>query len=466
MSKRSKSRPSGVRSAAALAVLALGLGAPSAYAQDTNPGFSLGPSESLSPPTETPAAAPEHLFGDPGGIRGKLSRVGVDLTLNYIAEVAGNVSGGLKRGTAYAGQVGFEADIDFEKMAGIRGLSFHTVIVNRQGGQLGRTIGDNLNQVQEIYGAGGDVVAHLVYAYFEESLLNGRVDIAGGWEPELNDFSASPLYCNFMNNSLCGNPKTLPGSDIGLSSYPDGVLAGRVRVRPTADTYIQVGAFGVNQGLYNNRYYRSGWSFDTSQYSGVEIPVEVAYEPQVGAQRMPGHYKFGAGYDTTRYPQFLTNAGSFPNGVRNRGNQLAFWALADQMIVRNGPGATDGIILLGGYAHADPSLSAYADQFFAGLLDRDFWPARPLDTIGVLFNYQSVSGPLSKEQGLDAAFGLPYANGATGTQSHQEIIEVNYDIHVYRGVNVQPTFQYYFRPNGQANIKDAAIFGFKSVINF
>ena len=466
MSKRSTSRPFRVRSAAALAALALGLGASSAYAQNVNSGVGIGPSEALSPANEAPAPAPEHLFGDPGGFREKLSRVGVDLTIDYIAEVATNVSGGLKRGTAYAGQVGFQADVDFEKMVGLQGLSFHTVIVNGHGSQLGRTIGDNLNQVQEIYGARGDTVAHFVFGYFEQSLANGRVDIALGRMPELNDFSASPLYCNFMNNSLCGNPKTLPGSDVGLSSYPDGVWGGRVRVRPTKDTYIQTGVFEVNQGLYGYQNFRTNLKFDTSQDSGVEIPIEVAYEPQVGPQRMPGHYKLGYAYDTTTYNQFLTNVGSFPNGVRNRGNKAAYWALADQMIIRNGPGATDGLILLGGFVHADPSLSAYDTQFFAGLLDRDFWPARPQDTIGLLFNYQSVSGPLSKEQALDAAFGLPIANGATGTQTHQEIIELNYDIHVYRGVNFQPTFQYYFRPNGQVNIKDAAIFGFKSVVNF
>ena len=63
-------------------------------------------------------------------------------------------------------------------------------------------------------------------------------------------------------------------------------------------------------------------------------------------------------------------------------------------------------------------------------------------------------------------FGLPFANGATGIQTHQEIIELNYDIHVAQGVNFEPDFQYYFRPNGQSNIKDAALLGFKSHINF
>ena len=46
------------------------------------------------------------------------------------------------------------------------------------------------------------------------------------------------------------------------------------------------------------------------------------------------------------------------------------------------------------------------------------------------------------------------------------IIELNYDIHVFRGVNFEPVFQYYFRPNAQRNIQDAALLGFKSHISF
>ena len=38
-----------------------------------------------------------------------------------------------------------------------------------------------------------------------------------------NDFASSPLYCNYMNNGLCGDPKALPGGDIGHSAFPDAV---------------------------------------------------------------------------------------------------------------------------------------------------------------------------------------------------------------------------------------------------
>lgn len=454
------------RTTAFIALLLMGLGAQAAHAQEVNGGVSIEPSEALSPPTAPQPAPSEHLLGDWAGVRPRLENVGINLSLDWTSEVAGNVTGGVKQGATYAGQVGFEADIDWNRLAGIPGLSTHTVIVNRQGSNDGTLFGDSLNQSQEIYGAGGDTVVHLVYAYAEESLLNGRLDVAVGRMPVLNDFAASPLYCNFMNNSLCGNPKLLPEADTGVSSFPDAVWAGRVRVRPTRDTYVQIGLYEVNQGLYSDQNFRSGFKFDASQDSGVEVPVEVAYEPTLGPQAMPGHYKLGFAYDSSTGDKFLSSLSALQSGNGGTGNKTEYWALADQMIIRNGPGATAGIILLAGYAHADPTLSNYSNQVFAAVIDSDFWAARPQDTIGFLFNYANVSGALGKEQGLDAEFGLPFASGATGIQTHQEIIELNYDIHVSQGVNFEPDFQYYFRPNGQSNIKDAALLGFKSHINF
>lgn len=53
---------------------------------------------------------------------------------------------------------------------------------------------------------------------------------------------------------------------------------------------------------------------------------------------------------------------------------------------------------------------------------------------------------------------------ATGVQRHAAVFEVNYAIHVYRGVIFQPLLEYFFRPNGQGNLRDAALLGFKSHI--
>src|ERR1700712_579082 len=80
-----------------------------ATAQQVNSGVNIGPSQSLS--NAAPAASPsdtfpkvEHLFGDWGGIRTDLGKLGIDVLLDYTSESAGNISGGTKRDLGYADQ--------------------------------------------------------------------------------------------------------------------------------------------------------------------------------------------------------------------------------------------------------------------------------------------------------------------------------------------------------------------------
>ena len=73
---------------------------------------------------------------------------------------------------------------------------------------------------------------------------------------------------------------------------------------------------------------------------------------------------------------------------------------------------------------------------------------------------------LSKAQSRQAGLGLPLSNAATAPQSHEMVLEVNYDIHVAQGVNIQPDFQYVIHPNAQRNIRNAEVFGFEGHVEF
>jgi porin len=419
--------------------------------------------------SETAAYTPpqvEHLLGDLGGVRRYLENHGVYLSLSATAEFAGNVSGGVKQGATSANQIAFSADIDWQRLAGVTGLSTHVIMVNRSGANDSHLFGDNVSPVQEIFGAGGNVAVHLVSAYAEESLYGGRLDVAGGWMNVENDFASSPLYCNYMNNALCGDPKALPGGDIGHSAFPDAVWGGRVRVRPTLDTYIVTGVYEVNHGLYGDAD-RTGFEFGVPGESGVYVPVQLGYEPALGSDHLPGHYVAGFGYDSSQFKSFssaLPASVGASTSVRSGNTQV--WVLADQMLVRNGPGDQDGVIALAGFVANNPNNSTYAQQYYAGLLDRGFWRARPQDFIGLLFTYFAMSGDLGKVQAEQLELGLPVSNSATGIQTHEMILEANYNIHVYRGVDFRPEFQYVFRPNAQSDIRNAAVFGFKANVEF
>jgi porin len=309
-----------------------------------------------------------------------------------------------------------------------------------------------------------------VSAFAEETLYDGRLDVEVGRMNVEDNYGSSPLYCEYMNNALCGDPKALPGGDIGHSAYPDAVWAARLKVKPTDDSYAEIGVYEVNQGLYSDANFRSGFKFDTSQDSGVYIPVEVAWTPTLGADAMPGHYKLGFGYDTSDTYKDFTNAlavAGVPGYTQHThtGN-TQFWALADQMLVRNGSGDSDGIVALAGYIRNDPNNTAYADQYFAGVIDHGFWSARPDDSVNFLFTYVTVSDRLAKVEAIQQSLGLPLTGGATGVQSHEMLLELDYHLKLYRGVNFMPDFQYVIRPNGQTNIADATVFGFRAYVEF
>jgi porin len=422
-------------------------------------------------PTQAIDAPPvERLFGDWDDPQSTLGSRGINVQLDALTEFAGNVSGGVKQGSTFSSQIGLNNDINWERLAGITGLSTHIIIVNRSGSSDSTLFGDNLLPVQEIYGSGGDVALHLVSAYAQETLYDGRLDFSAGRMNVENDFASSSLYCNFMNNELCGDPKALPGGDIGHSAYPDAAWGARVHVLPTPDTYLTTGIYQVNQGTYSDANFRTGFKFDDSQTSGVYLPVEIAWVPKLGSDRLPGHYKIGFGYDSSSgYKDFanVLAADGVPGYIaRSRTGNTQVWALVDQMLVRQGPGDDQGIIALAGFIDNDPNHTQYAQQYFAGVVDRGFWAARPQDAVNFLFNYIAISGVLGKVQAVEQAFDLPFSDDATGIQTHEMIFEANYDIHVFRGVHFQPDFQYVIRPNAQSNIKDATVLGFRANVQF
>ena len=472
---------------AGVVALLLGIGAASvhggaALGQALNAGLGLQPSQSLATPqpsSEPPLPAPEALLADPFGLKKYLASHGVALLLDTTNELSGTITGGggpppagttTRGGASLDGQVGFETDIDWQRLAGISGFSTHVSLIARYGGKPASTlIGDTLNPSQEVYGAGGNVVAHFVQAYGEETVDGGRLDFTFGRIPLDDDFASSPLYCNFEQNSLCGNPRGFV-ENFSHSTFPDANWAFRVRVRPLPPYYIQSGIFFSEPGIYNNAYDRSGFKFDGADISGEAFPVEAGWEPTFGRDRLPGHYKVGFVYDDNNHlDDYLSVAGTpfevTGPPIRPRKGSTTAYALFDQMLVRNNPGPTAGLLALAGYVHNDPETSVRSDQFFAGIEDGSFWQARPYDGINALFSYQKISGLAGKSQAIARNEGLPNFDtlgGASGVENYAMSFELNYAIHVYRGFYFAPDFQYYIHPNAQTNLPDAAFLGFKS----
>ncbi|WP_131195100.1 carbohydrate porin [Lichenihabitans psoromatis] len=421
------------------------------------------------------AVEPEHAFGDWDGFRTRLAKYGVNYSLNYTTESVANVSGGVKAGAAYAHQIALAVDVNWQTLAGLDEFSTHTIFINRAGNNASaRFIGDNVLQAQEIYGAGFGQIVKLVWFYGEQKLADDKIDIAFGRLAPGSDFGASPLNCNFMTLTICGHNRALTSLQ-GFEDWPTSVWGARIKGQTTDTTYIMTGLFqsqpfpvpgeSYTQGGY------SGFDWTLKGTTGVSIPLELGFEPRLGPDEMPGHYKLGFNYDTSDYPDTFFDRQNLPlalTGLTGRPHhgRAQFWVEGDQMIARNGPNDNDGIILLASYAHDDSNTSLIRNFLWAGVLDRGFWDARPQDQIGFAATYYDVSNKITRTEQLEQSLDLPLYGNARGVQRNGAVFEANYGIHVAPGVLIQPELEYFLKPGATAAVSNSFLIGAKTNIDF
>jgi porin len=224
----------------------------------------------------------------------------------------------------------------------------------------------------QIYGAGGDVAVRMVYFYLEQKLWNGRADIVAGRYTLGADFGASPLNCIFMALTICGNPRIMP-LQRGFSSWPLTDWGARIRVHPTETTYVMTGLFESSTGSGGP----SGFHWSLNDATGAVVPLELGYEPSFGSNALTGHYEIGGFYDTSKYPDYYYDVNGdpallsgLPYKIHNGRGTVYF--LFDQMLMRNGPGLTNGLNLVAGFLDSNTATSPYRTEAYVGFVDESF----------------------------------------------------------------------------------------------
>lgn len=425
---------------------------------------------------------PESMIGDAWGVDPWLRDHGIGVILDTINEYAGGITSVtpgkyLHGGSSNAGQVGFQLDLDWDRIAGIPGFATHLVTTSRYGTPSNRMYGDWLAHTSEIYGGGGNVAVKLVMLYAEENLLGGRVSLAAGRMAQLTDFASSNLFCNFMNNSFCGRPKAA-GDNGYITTYPGTVWAFRARGRPTKDIYLQAGVYFTEKSIFpgpGNQTNRSGWRFSGSNIIGQTFPVELGWEPFLDKDEstLPGHYKIGFSYEHFPLSDNLYDSNNVPypisgNKPRTRNVHFSTWLMMDQRILHYNETKTkdSGLTLLAGAVHNSPYTAQRDYQFYGMLVNRGFIEDRPYDSVGLAFSYIKIANSRIEAERLLQNAGKSLPAPITGIQSNAKVLEATYSIHVMQGVVFAPDFQYYFNPNGQKDLHDAAFLGFKSHVVF
>lgn len=423
-------------------------------------------------------SAPPSLFPFLNDSHGWLRRHGTLMQFDNMNEMMGAVTSptpgyGYKQGASNAGQYALNVVTDWNRLAHLQGFATHVIFIGRYGTTANRMFGDWLAHSQETYGGGGNVVVHLVMAYGEQHLFQNRLAIAAGRMSQLSDFASGSVFCTFVNNSFCGRPKGASDSAY-YSSYPASVWALRVRGRPwRRDVYVETGVYFAEEGIYATAQHRTGFRLNGANIVGQIFPVEIGWQPTFrrpsGELAYPGHYKLGVAVETmARSENFLDTLGnpyadSGYSAARHSGS-WSTWLMMDQRIKDSRINPQGGVTLMGGVVLNEPRTALRDRQIYLGATWKGFWAGRPADTIGLAVSYVHIAKGVQRTERILLAAGkkLPYR--ATGLQTHQEVAELNYTFALGRAVTFEPDIQYYHNPNGQVNLHDAVMMGFKSHI--
>jgi porin len=417
------------------------------------------------------------LTGDWNGARNKLVDSGITLGLRYIGEVFGDVSGGLRRGAAYEDQFFLSADSDFEKMAGIDGLTGHFGGYSLQGrGPSVNLVGNALDVSNVEYLGRNQRTTRLFTLWLQQTMAEGAVSLRAGQLAVDDEFLVSPTAANMVNATFLWSPlgtSNLPAGTPNSQSltngagYPLGAPGVRLQVSPTESISWLTGVFSHQPASVD----RPGPQFKIHD-AFIISELQWLKNQAKDAAGLPTMIKLGGWYDSGVFNDLSHDASGRPllpgaTPRRQRG-ETAIYGIVDQTLWRT-PDSGDqavSVFARAGFAPDDDInvVTWYAD---GGVALKGPLPGRTSDTLAIGIAYAGISGGA---RAADRLAGSP-------VRDYEILLEANYAAALVPWWTVQPTIQYVIHPGfGAQNplptaapgmtIPDATVLGVRTTITF
>ena len=466
-------------------------------------------------PSSVAAVAPKGLFErdsplpDPGGERAKLSNAGIVLGLIYTGEAFGNPVGGYRQGAVYNGLLTAGLDIDFDKLAGWKGLKFHVLAYESHGPNGTNLYARDLNFYSSINAYDS---FRLSEVWLQTSLFKNAVNLRVGQEEVDAEFATTIGGALFIHSNFGALPTlTL---NVPTPTYPEAAPAARLRLNsPHGHLYLQAGVYAGNANadrdgdpnpnfLAKTAYNDAGLRFPVSGNQGLLSVYEAGYLPnyRTADSGLPGAYRIGGFYHTGDFSdRFLLSADPYLTTLpldlhaRVHHGDGGFYAVAEQVVYRprdpkggnedvaasaaapignaeDSPLAAEGMPVVPGpelrffgrlgVGQGDRSLTDFYAEI--GLNYRAVIPGRAQDFLGFGFTYTSLS-----EDARRLVRDADLLNGTDApSPDYENIVEVTYQANLAPWLSVQPDLQYIMHPGGSSRYVNAFVVGVRTVITF
>ncbi len=417
------------------------------------------------------------LTGDWGGARTSLKNQGIEISLNYIGEVFGVVSGGLEQRPSYEGRLEFSVDTDLEKLIGWTGGSTHVTVFQIHNG--GHTVADHAGAIADPSNIDALPTTRLFTAWFEQNFRD-IVSVRIGQLAADDEFFTSDTAGGLINGTFGWGGILAANMLNGGPAYPLATPGARVKVNATGNLSVLAAVFSgdpAGEDCFDDpqQCNRHGTTFSFSGGALWMGELQYAINQDKHAVGLPGTYKLGVWYETADFADqhygidatgATVSLGVDPTAdpIRHKGN-WGIYGVADQMIWR-GAESSVNLFVRGGFVPADRNLVSYYVDGGVGV--KGLFPGRADDTLTFGVAYAKISDDVVAADRDALAAAPPFA-----VRDAELLFELSYAAQVTPWWVIQPDIQYIVHPNGGQNpddptlpLENVFIAGLRSTVTF
>lgn len=423
----------------------------------------------------------ETLTGDWGGVRKTLKdQHGIDLTLAYIGEGFGVLSGGVNRRASYEGLFELSVDTDLEKLFGWKGGSAQVTLFNLH--QSSRNVAENVGSIADPSNIDALPTTRLYTFWIQQNLFDDRFSLRLGQLAADKEFILSETAEEGLINGTFGWPGMLAKDMLGEGpAFPLASPGVRLALKATDQLTFQTAVFSGNpagnctdEPQVCNRH---GTTFSLSGGALSMTEWQYAINQEKNAPGLPGVYKLGFWYATADFPdqRFGRNAAggvvslADPTAVAplDHSGNWGFFGVADQTVWRGGEQSLS-LFARGGVAPSERNLVSYQVDAGAGL--KAPLPGRDEDVVTFGFSHLGISGDAAA---LDRD-ALRINGPPQPIRDSETLFELSYRAQVAPWWTLQPDLQYIIHPGGNVAhpdnpavaVQNAFLIGLRSTIRF
>jgi porin len=393
----------------------------------------------------------------------KLTSLGVSPFLAYYGVFQGSPVGGIQEDrTAYSHLILFGTTLDFDKLVNLPGASLYISGAEAEGKDLSTYIG-NINSVSEAFVTPDTLLFYELY--WKQMLFDNKVDLRLGRMTAADQFASVPAFGLQVNGGINGNPSSI-FVNAPFTSSPVATWAASANFRVTKEFYAEAGVYQASQHL--GKLDDHGLNFTIHSDDGELVMWQIGWEPTLSEfpvgnsfdrnenkslgesnPGFPGSYILGGYYSNFNFPEL--------NGRNIQHSAYGFYATGQQLVWRSAADPFTNFTVWGGLTFSpQQNIALLPLMGFAGTICQGFVPGRDRDQFLLTYLVSSFSHADPK---------LVDSLGKYGA-APEHVLEASYAIWVTKFYSVQPDIQYVIRPNGDAHIRNALVFGIQFVADF